>query len=91
MDPQEFTTKLTKYYRDQSKLVDLQVTLDWVNDTGWESEIYAYTLNSGSVDARQTDKLVMRMLTGADFNGAKSEYQILSSLHRAGYHNCPPT
>lgn len=85
MDPRKFSTRLTQYYRDQADLVDPAVTLDWVNDTGWESVIYAYTLTSGPANMRQTDGRVMRLLTGADFNDAKKEYQFLSNLHQAGY------
>ena len=86
MDTTEFTIKLTRYYReDHSALVHPQIHLDWVNDTGWESVIYAFTLTSGPPDARKTDRCVMRMLTGADFAEAKKEFQILSNLYRAGY------
>jgi aminoglycoside phosphotransferase (APT) family kinase protein len=85
MDSHEFTATLTQYYFDHSDLVDPKITLDWVTETGWESVIYAYTLTSGPPDARRMDKRVMRMLTGANFDEAKKEYQILSNLHRAGY------
>ena len=59
--------------------------MDWVNTAGWESEIYAYTLTHGSQNARNTETGVMRLLTGADFEGARSEYRTLSLLHQAGY------
>ncbi len=80
-----FIQKLESFYQTHFSLLDPNIQPDWVNDTGWESVIYAYTLTSGPVNARQSQKLVMRMLTGADFSEAQKEYQFLSNLHRAGY------
>jgi len=45
---QEFVRKSSQYYQ-HTDLTNPEVDLDWVNDTGWESEIYAYTLTCGGL------------------------------------------
>jgi aminoglycoside phosphotransferase (APT) family kinase protein len=78
--------KLTRYYRDhQPKLVDPQVSLEWVNTSGWESEIYAYTLTAGEPNQRHAEKRVLRLLTGGMMADAEREYHFLTLLNQAGY------
>ncbi len=77
--------KLKRFFKRTKRLKNPQLVVDWVNTQGWESEIYAYTLTHGPRRARQTETGVMRLLTGADFEAAQSEYRTLSLLFRAGY------
>jgi aminoglycoside phosphotransferase (APT) family kinase protein len=78
--------KLTCYYRThQPKLVDPQVSLEWVNTSGWESEIYAYTLTAGEPNQRQAEKRVLRLLTGGQMADAEREYHFLTLLNKASY------
>lgn len=78
--------KLTHYYRShQPDLVDPQVSLEWVNTSGWESEIYAYTLTAGEPDQRHALKRVLRLLTGGRMADAKREYHFLTLVNKAGY------
>ena len=86
MAPTEIIDKLGRYYRkNQPVLVDPHVSLDWVNTTGWESEIYAYTLTSGRQDQRRSAQRVLRLLTGGRMEDAEREYQILLLLNQAHY------
>jgi aminoglycoside phosphotransferase (APT) family kinase protein len=86
MSTSEIIDKLASYYhRTRSDLVDPQVSLAWVNTSGWESEIYAYTLTSGKPGQRQAVQRVLRLLTGGRMADAEHEYQILALLNRAGY------
>ena len=77
--------KLKRYLQRTRHLKQAQLVLDWVNTEGWESEIYAYTLTYGPTGDRKSETGVMRLLTGADFTEAQSEYRTLSLLHQAGY------
>jgi aminoglycoside phosphotransferase (APT) family kinase protein len=78
--------KLTHYYRThQPDLVDPQVSLEWVNTSGWESEIYAYTLTTGAPNQRQVVKRVLRLLTGGQMADAEREYRFLTLVRKAGY------
>jgi aminoglycoside phosphotransferase (APT) family kinase protein len=80
------TQKLTHYYRDhQTELIDPRVTLEWVNTTGWESEIYAYTLTAGKPNQRNAEKRVLRLLTGGQMADAEREYHFLTLLNKAAY------
>jgi len=85
MQERRFIRKLQRFYRKHTDLANPRVSLDWVNDTGWESEIYAFTLAYGSKSDRQTEARVLRLLTGADYKEAKSEHHTLSLLHQAEY------
>ena len=82
---QNFICELSRYYRRELHLANIQVNLDWVNTQGWESEIYAYTLTHTKGGDCQTIKAVMRLLTGSSFEGAQGEFRTLSLLHQAGY------
>ena len=78
--------KLTHYYQaHQPELVNPQLSLEWVNTTGWESEIYAYTLTTGEPDQRHTKKRVLRLLTGGQMADAEREYHFLTLLNKASY------
>lgn len=78
--------KLTDYYRaHQPDLVDTQIALAWINTSGWESEIYAYTLTTGEPNQRHTVKRVLRLLTGGHMADAEREYHFLTLLNKAGY------
>jgi len=86
MSTSEKIDRLASYFHNlHPDLVDPQVSLEWVNTTGWESEIYAFTLTSGNPGQRQAVQLVLRLLTGGRMEDAEREYQILSLLNRAGY------
>lgn len=85
MKPRQFIRKFKHYLRRQKSLIKPKLILDWVNTEGWESEIYAFTLTHGSHGDRVIEQRVMRLLTGADFTSAQSEYRTLSFLHQAGY------
>ena len=85
MNENEFERKLREYYHEKSGLQDPVITLEKVIDTGWESEIFVYTLTYGTKSDRITVKRVLRLLTGAGFEGAKGEYRTLSLLRKAGY------
>jgi aminoglycoside phosphotransferase (APT) family kinase protein len=78
--------KLTHYYRaHQPDLVDPRIKLEWVNTTGWESEIYAYTLTAGEPNQRQAEKRVLRLLTGGQRADAEWEYHFLTLANKAGF------
>jgi len=78
--------KLTQYYQThQPDLVDPYVTLEWVNTSGWESEIYAYTLTAGEPNQRHAVKRVLRLLTGGRMADAEREYHFLTLVNKAGY------
>ena len=82
----EIIEKLASYYhRNRPDLVDPHINLDWVNTTGWESEIYAYTLTSGKPDQRQVVQRILRLLTGGSMEDAEREFQILVLLDKARY------
>jgi aminoglycoside phosphotransferase (APT) family kinase protein len=85
MNKQKFTHELQFFLKKRRGIRNPKITLDWVNDQGWESEIYAYTLTYGAQNKRGNETGVMRLLTGADFKGAQSEYRTLSLLYQAGY------
>jgi len=85
MDKKIFQGKMQHYYQSHTDLADPQVSLDWVNDQGWESEIYAFTLNFGPTNQRRSVKRVLRLLTGASHSDASGEYRILTLLNKAGY------
>jgi len=85
MKQQKTTRKLKRFLRRTQHLKNPQLVVDWVNTEGWESGIYAYTLTHGPRRARQRETGVMRLLTGADFEGAQSEFRTLSLLYQAGY------
>ena len=85
MRKQDFTGNLQAYYTEHSGLTRPIITLDQLIDTGWESEIYIYTLTYGPDSARTSVKRALRLLTGADFSDAKDEFTIISLLHQAGY------
>ncbi|MBW6465319.1 MAG: phosphotransferase [Brevefilum sp.] len=78
--------KLTRYYRaHQPELIDPQVSLAWVNTSGWESEIYAYTLTAGEPNQRHAEQRVLRLLTGGQMADAEREFHYLTLLNKAGY------
>ena len=78
--------QLTRYYRThQPDLVDPRIKLEWVNISGWESEIYAYTLTAGEPNQRQAENRVLRLLTGGQMADAKREYHFLTLVNKAGY------
>ncbi len=54
--------------------------------TGWESEIYTFTLEHGQASTRVREDLVLRLYTGMGA-GDKSEheYHALNKLHKVGY------
>ena len=85
MNKKEFEEKLRVYYLGRSGLVNPEVKLKGIIDKGWESEIYIYSLTYGSKSGRNSVKRALRLLTGADFAGAKGEYRTLSLLRKAGY------
>lgn len=85
MNHENFIHNLERFYRQKTALINPVITLDWVNTTGWESEIYAHTVIHGTPNQRQAEQRVMRLLTGADFEEARSEFRMLSLLYRAGY------
>ena len=86
MPEDEIIGKLTHYYRiHQPDLFNPQISLDWVNTIGWESEIYAYTLTSGKAEQRHSEQRVLRLLTGGSAEDAVREYQFLALLNKAGY------
>lgn len=85
MRERRFIRKLRRFYRKHTDLANPRVSLDWVNDTGWESEIYAFTLAYGPKSDRHSEGRVLRLLTGGDYEAAKSEHRTLSLLHKAEY------
>ena len=53
---------------------------------GWESKIYAFNLEYGPENKRQTQSLVLRLYSGEQsFAKSKREFYALDRLHRAGY------
>lgn len=85
MNTNKFEAKLRNYYIEQSGLLDPVIALEKVIDTGWESEIFIYSLTYGTEPDRTTVRRALRLLTGANFAGAKGEYKTLSLLHKLGY------
>ncbi len=86
MPENEIVHNLTRYYREhRPDLFDPQVSMNWVNTTGWESEIYAYTLTSGKPGQHRSVQRILRLLTGGSAADAAREYQFLALLHKAGY------
>lgn len=85
MREEDFINKLRSYYINSHGLHNPTINLDEIIDTGWESEIFIYTLTYGAKSDCNSVKRTLRLLTGADFSGAKDEYEILSLLHRVGY------
>lgn len=85
MNKNEFEGKLRQYYHERSGLLDPVIALEKVIDTGWESEIFIYSLTYGTRSDRTTVKRALRLLTGAGFEGAEGEYKTLLLLHKAGY------
>ncbi len=85
MNKDVFEKKLCDYYRKSKNLFDPVVDLNGINNTGWESEIYLYTLTSGLESARKSVKRALRLLTGADLAGAEAEFKTLSMLQKASY------
>jgi len=84
MHKDDFIQKVKDYYINLG-LLNPQIYLDRVIDTGWESEIYLYTLKHGSKSDRIEVSRALRLLTGADFSEAESEYKTLGLLYKAGY------
>jgi len=73
METKALLQKLTQYYHLQHPdLIDPQITLDWVNTKGWESEIYAFSLTSGLKDRRKSVRRVVRLLTGGSDTQAET-------------------
>ncbi len=86
MQEDQLIQNLTRYYQTHRPDLALpEITLNWVNNTGWESEIYGYTLTFGPPDQRLSVPRVLRLMTGGGLDGARGEYRALSLLHRAGY------
>ncbi len=85
MNKDVFEKKLCDYYRKSKNIFDPVVDLKGINNTGWESEIFLYTLTSGPESARNSVDCALRLLTGADFANAEREFSILSMLRKAGY------
>ncbi len=86
MQENQLIQHLARYYRThRPDMIQPEVTLNWVNRTGWESEIYAYTLTFGPEAQRLSVQRVLRLMTGGGLDGACGEYQALSLLHTAGY------
>lgn len=85
MNQRRVIRKLKRFLKQKQNLMKPRLVVDWVNTEGWESEIYACTLTHGPQNARCKKTGVIRLLTGADFEGAQSEYRMLSLLHQAGY------
>ena len=53
---------------------------------GWESDMYAFTLESGPEGARQHEELVLRIYPGADAHAKSArEWRGMGLLHEAGY------
>ena len=53
---------------------------------GWESDMYAFTLESGPEGARQHEELVLRLYSGADAHiKSAREWRGMGLLHDAGY------
>lgn len=66
MPENEIIHKLAHYYHiHRPDVIDPQVSLDWVNTSGWESEIYAFILTSGGGQQRRSEQRVLRLLSGA--------------------------
>jgi aminoglycoside phosphotransferase (APT) family kinase protein len=54
--------------------------------TGWESEIYAFDVESGTANARQQEKLILRLFPGLNASGkAAHEFASMKQLHQVGY------
>jgi aminoglycoside phosphotransferase (APT) family kinase protein len=86
MQKETFEPALRAYYqRTQPDLINPQISLDWVNTKGWESEIYAFTLSYGTSEKPKSEKLVLRLLTGGGTDAGKDEFRVLSVLNQAGY------
>jgi aminoglycoside phosphotransferase (APT) family kinase protein len=86
MEKTTFEQQLRSYYQSSfPDCIDPQITLDWVNTKGWESEIYAFTLSYGPPGKRINQKRVLRLLTGGGADTGKGEFQTLSMLNKAGY------
>ncbi len=77
---------LNSFYRaNRPELINPRITLDWVNNTGWESEIYAFTLTHGPVENRQETSRVLRLLSTGAMADTRKEFNLLTLLNRAGY------
>ncbi|MDT8382626.1 MAG: phosphotransferase [Brevefilum sp.] len=84
MQKDDFIQKLVNYYIN-SGLLNPQIYLDRVIYTGWESEIYLFTLKSGTESDRIVVRRALRLLTGANFSEAEAEFKTLGLLGKAGY------
>ena len=53
---------------------------------GWETEIYAFSIQSGADDTTSTEKLVLRLYAGpwAKYK-ARKEFSLLKRLYEVGY------
>jgi aminoglycoside phosphotransferase (APT) family kinase protein len=86
MQKKKLIEKLQTYYAtSQPELIKPAITINWINREGWESEIYGYTLTTGQPGSRQSEKRVLRLMLGGGIDGARSEYEALSLLFKAGY------
>lgn len=53
---------------------------------GWESDMYSFTVQSGTAGARQSEDLVLRIYPGDDAPAKSArEYRGMRLLHQAGY------
>ncbi len=59
--------------------------LDHISD-GWESDMYAFSLESGPAGARQSEELILRIYPGEDAHVKSArEFRGMRLLHGAGY------
>ena len=55
-------------------------------NSGWENEVYSFTLNEGPFGSRAREELILRIYPGYNaLERANKEIQALEGLHRVGY------
>ncbi len=83
----ETKQRLQQYYRDRVPgIYNAEIGRVQEIPSGWESELYAFTLESGPPANRACDELVLRIYSGEGaWNKAAREFHSLQQLHEIGY------
>jgi aminoglycoside phosphotransferase (APT) family kinase protein len=83
----EITRRLQTYYEGILPIKDGVQVRDLVSiNPGWESELYAFTLEVGPPSDRACQELVLRVFPGDDAQGKSAhEFRSMRRLYEAGY------
>jgi len=79
--------RLQQYYRDHLETKhDVKISNLTNITSGWESDVYAFSLEHGQRSSRVTEKLVLRLYSGESAsNKSEHEFHSLKRLHEVGY------